>query len=118
LPKENRLHTKADFDRVYKRGQKIKIGPFLFYCLRSGSSDFRAAFVVSRKVNSKANRRNYFKRVLRACSLGLLKPRLFGYDVIVLLLADPQKNQKEGTRRSLTESFSQSCGDLLRRIGA
>ena len=118
MPKENRLHKKADFDRVYKRGQKIKIGPFLFYCLKSGSNGFRAAFVISRKVSNKANRRNYLKRVLRACSLGLLKPRLFGYDVIVLLLADPQKNQREGTRRSLAESYSQSCSDLLRRTGA
>jgi len=89
LPQPNRLSKKIDFDRVYKKGKRLKFGPFLIGYLPNNFDSLRLGFVVSKKVSNKATRRNYLKRSLRAAFSSLLKEPNLGYDVIVSLLSDP-----------------------------
>jgi ribonuclease P protein component len=71
LPKQNRLKTKSEFDRVYKHGKKLSTPYFLVIIasqktsnLKQGQSLPRFGFVASKKVG-KAVQRNRAKRLLR-----------------------------------------------------
>lgn len=89
LPKEHRLARSLDFERVYRRGQKIRTANLLISFFRTKNEAVRLGFIVSKKINTKANRRNYIKRVLRVVFKQLPKELSFSYDVIVTLLKDP-----------------------------
>jgi ribonuclease P protein component len=89
LPKENRLTRSRDFDRLYRKGQRIKIGELLIFYQPNRFSVTRLGFVVSKKVAAKASRRNYLKRVLRAAFAALPSSLKISYDMIVSITRDP-----------------------------
>ncbi len=88
LPSKNRLSKKSDFDRVYKRGRRVRLDSLLFSLLRTNHEASRLGFVVSKKVSNKANRRNYLKRVMRAAFASLPNELRISYDMIISLIAD------------------------------
>jgi ribonuclease P protein component len=94
LPKSHRLQKKTDFDRVYKKGKRLKFGSLLIGYLPNNFSCLRLGFVVSKKISNKATRRNYLKRVMRATFSDLLKETNLSYDVIVSLLVDPSQSDR------------------------
>lgn len=112
LPQPNRLSKKIDFDRVYKKGKRLKFGPLLVGFLPNNLNCLRLGFVVSKKISNKATRRNYLKRVMRASFSSLLKEPNLSYDVIVSLLSDPTpeyriQNTEHGTRSGRVKPFDQ-----------
>lgn len=80
---KNRLKKRRDFTRVYQRG-KSRAGRCLVLCRRkTGLSDYRVGFTVSKKVGN-AVTRNKIRRRLKEISR--LRPELFtcGYDYIIV----------------------------------
>lgn len=64
LSKVNRLKGKANFDKVFKRGEKYFSPYFVVYILKEQSQQgIRIGFVASKKVGG-AVERNYSKRIL------------------------------------------------------
>ena len=89
LSKTYRLARARDFDRVYKKGQRLKIDNLQISYLKTKNEATRLGFVVSKKVSNKASRRNYLKRLLRAAFRELPSGTTLSYDVVVGLSTDP-----------------------------
>lgn len=70
LKTTNRLKKKADFQRLYQEGSKLRIGPLLVIKGNNDLSLARFGFVVSKKISNKAVLRNKIRRSLSA----LLEP--------------------------------------------
>lgn len=111
LPKMNRLSKKTDFDRVYKRGQRIKIDNLLFSFLKTSNEASRLGFVVSKKVSTKATGRNYLKRLMQVAMADLPSSLEISYDMIISLLSDPE-NQPVGPLKRFVDIKS----ELIRRL--
>lgn len=89
LHKENRLSRSRDFDRLYRKGQRVKIGELLIFHQPSRNEASRLGFVVSKKISNKASRRNYLKRVMRAAFHDLPDKLNISYDMVISLTRDP-----------------------------
>ena len=110
LPKENRLHTKKDFDNIFKNGRALR-GHFLlikYITLDTGSP--RIGFIVPAKVASKAVTRNRIRRLLANAiqkDTAIFKKNK---NIVVLLLKLPEDKKSE------KEILSQELITLLSRI--
>lgn len=113
LPKANRLSYSRDFDRLYRKRQRVKIGELIIHYQLSRNEASRLGFVVSKKVAQKANRRNYLKRVLRAVFAGLPNDLKIGYDMIISLAHDPAK---QTPARKPYESFTAAKNSFVSRF--
>ena len=103
LPKENRLHTKKDFDNIFKNGRSLRGHFLLIKYTTSDAGFYRIGFVVSAKVASKAVIRNRIKRVLADITQknkGIIKK---DKNIVVLLLKLPADKEKE--RELLSREF-------------
>lgn len=109
LPKENRLTRKADFERVYRRGRRLRINDLLVSFLPTKNEASRLGFIVSKKISKKATRRNYIKRVLRTAFRGLPAEVNLSYDVIISVLRD----QQEG---GLMKIFTENRKEIARKL--
>ena len=78
----NKLVSKSQFDHCIQNGKKIKIYPFLCFVLATNCSSNRIGFLVSKKWNKLAVKRNLLKRRLRE-SFRLLKNKN-KVDVVVI----------------------------------
>ena len=84
LSKKNRLTTKKDIDRVFKRGRTVK-GSFLFVKRLDNPRGYsRFAFIVSSKYAPLAVDRNKIKRILSGEVAKTLLSES-GYDTIVVI---------------------------------
>lgn len=90
LPKENRLKSSRDFDRVFKKSKPLFTKNFAVrYLLRSKKEDpSRFGFIISNKISKLATKRNQLKRQLRHIVHDLIFELKPGYDVIVLVKSD------------------------------
>ncbi|NIT77811.1 MAG: ribonuclease P protein component [Thermoplasmata archaeon] len=107
FPKENRLRSSRDFERVYREGRLFQNRYFrIFYRKRSGPP--RLGLVVSRKLG-KAVVRNRAKRIIRE-AFRLNKDQLENLEVIVQLRAAATRL----AQGELREQFLQAIGHLPR----
>lgn len=94
LPKKNCLKKRNDFDRIFKRGLKVKEDFLSLRAIRNDSkNNSRFGFIVSQKVSKKAVLRNKIKRRLRALVVTRLSKTKKGLDVI--LIANPGLEKKD-----------------------
>lgn len=88
LPRLYRLNNETDIRRILRRGAE-RAGSFLVLkFLNSGSPRPRFGFLVSKKISTKAVKRNLLKRRLRHIAEGVLPFVRPGYDC--LLVARPR----------------------------
>lgn len=85
LPATNRLHKDRDINRVYQKGRSARSDLFRLSWLPSRGTQPRIAVVTSRKLSTKAVRRNLLKRQTRGIVKELL-PRLQAIDLVVQIL--------------------------------
>jgi len=86
LKRLNRIRTKAEYDRLYKRGRKINTSVFILRYLPNNLTLGRVGLVISSKVDKKATIRNRLKRqITEIIRLHHLK-KLSGYDCALVCL--------------------------------
>lgn len=81
LSKEHRLRKERDFDRVFKKGEKVFSHPFSLRCIDNGLPVSRFAVVVGGRVSKKAVERNRVRRRIREQIRPLLPSLRSGKDV-------------------------------------
>ena len=92
LPKKNRLTTKKDIDRVFKRGRTVK-GSFLFIKLLDNSRRYsRFAFIISSKHVPLAVDRNKIRRVLSG-EVAKILLSWHGYDTLIVIYKKVEGSQ-------------------------
>ena len=64
MPKARRLRTNAEFERVYRRGRRLRGDHFALIILANGTEHSRLGISVHRKTGN-AVRRNRIKRLVR-----------------------------------------------------
>lgn len=86
LPEENRLRSKKDHDRVYKEGLRYKSPFFLLICAKrkDSTSPSRFSFVISKKVEKTAVKRNRVRRQIREMVRKNLESINDGFDCIII----------------------------------
>jgi ribonuclease P protein component len=110
FPKENRLLSSRDFQRVYRRGRLFQDRYFrIFYLERPGPP--RLGLTVSRKLG-KAVARNRIKRVIRE-AFRLNKELFMDLDLIV----QPRRAAMELSKKALRERFLKAASHLQRTGG-
>lgn len=85
LPRSNRLTADRDITRIYRKGRSSRSDLFRVQWLPSRSTTPRVAVVTSRKLSTKAVKRNLLKRQVRGIVAGLL-PRLTPTDIVIQIL--------------------------------
>ncbi len=103
LPKKNRLSTRQ-FERSFKRSNRIKIGNYAFL-ISAGQAQTRCAVVVGKKISKSAVKRNRIRRQLYALIQKTILP------------SNPQKNiicLYHGSDEFFDqETFTESCHKLF-----
>lgn len=99
LPKANRLKKKKDFERVFKSGRAVKNGFLVLRALKNSLNINRFAFVVSKKVSTKATTRNKVRRRLSSVTENEIQNIKDGFDVVLLALPGLEKNNFEETKK-------------------
>lgn len=109
LPKKHRLMLSKDFEILKNQGRRIN-GPLfnLIVAKRDENQPPRFGFVVSRKIDKKAVRRNRCKRLLREATRPFLSSAKPGYDVL-LLAKKPLKEKSFGeTEEEMRRMFEKA----------
>lgn len=109
LPKQNRLRTNKDFQKVFKSSKPIYTENLIFRVAKNESKKYkvesiksdqihqstnqpgnqsRFGFVVSNKIDKRASRRNALRRRLRAVVQELMPQIKSGNDVAILVKKD------------------------------
>jgi ribonuclease P protein component len=78
-----RLKTRAEFDRVFQRGQRLDGRLFTLVVAPNGGDEDRLGLAVSRRVGGSVQR-NRAKRLLREAFRGLRREGRGALDVVVL----------------------------------
>jgi ribonuclease P protein component len=83
LPKENRLKSKNDFEKIFKHGKVAEDEFMKIKFFKNSSGHSRFGFIVNSKFASKASARNLIKRRLRAAVYFLLRNIKPGFDIVI-----------------------------------
>lgn len=102
LPSINRLSKKNDIDRVFRRGQGIKLGGVFLKAVLNNLPESRFAFVVSNKVSKKAVVRNRLRRIFRETIRQEKDKIKKGLDIIIMALPGLQDKEAGIVRSALT----------------
>ena len=125
LPRRNRLAASRDIARTYQKGRSLRSGLFRLSYLPNRQSVPRVAVVTSRKLSTKAVRRNLLKRQVRGIVHDLL-PRLAPSDIVIQLLpsviSQATVKQRDQARASVGsrltyERLGQDLTTLLQKGG-
>ncbi len=108
LPRQARVRTRAEFDRVFKEGGRTT-APLLALHWRADAQPARLGLAVSRKVDRRAVGRNRIKRVLRECFRSARASLPGGAYVLVA---------RPAAAVSDTAALQAALFDALRRAGA
>ena len=104
----NRLRTRRDIDRVYKKGSYGSGEGFISLKAAPGHAELsRAVIVVSKKVDKRAVVRNTIRRRLAASLAGIWATVPTGYDIVISVHRD--------TRELTPAKLTQLLTDSLRR---
>lgn len=109
LRKDERLLTRADFDRVFEDGQSTGNKRLIVHWLENGLGYPRLGLVVSRKFGN-AVARNKWKRRIRDI-FRRHKQAVGGRDIVVL------PGKRDEARRADHEELKEALLALLRRTG-
>ena len=107
LSAEHRLRKEKDFERVFKKGKKIKGDSLYLKFAPNKLPESRFGFVVSKKVSLKATERNKIKRKLSEAVKDLLPFLKKGFDVVLLVAPSFDSFQ----------SLQEMLGDLFKKAG-
>ncbi len=112
LPKENRLKSSSEIQKVFKFGKQTRSG-FLFLKYLSNKREVsRFAFAVGMKYSKSAVKRNELKRILRALAKKRLPKVKNGLDIVVgPINLRPEEIDREVLRNDIEKLFK--IADLI-----
>ena len=87
LPSKNRLKKKKDFSQIFKAGRSIRVSRIIVRVKNNGLRESRFAFIISKKVISKATERNKTKRRLSEIVSDRIDRIRSGFDVVFITLS-------------------------------
>lgn len=106
-----RFHGRGSLRRAYRQGQTVRLGHLsLKYLPNARRRKFRAAVVVSRKVNKSAVVRNRIRRRIYA-ALDTRKGEIAPYDLVLTVFSDQLATID-------AQKLDRQLEDLLSRAGA
>jgi ribonuclease P protein component len=85
--RERRLRVRAEFDRVFQRGRRLRGRMFVVIALANGRSDHRLGIAAGRKLGG-AVARNRARRLLRESFRRLEPTGGVGFDLVVVAGTD------------------------------
>jgi len=114
LPKLFRITDKKDFSYIFKNSRAYH-SPLLTFRVakRRGNADqlpTRFAFIISKKAEKLAVKRNLYRRRLHAISLLLISSLKKGYDVVVILKSNPKPDYSYKVLKEEFESGLKKLG--------
>lgn len=109
-PKNNRLRTKREFDKVYKEGTRVKFNQGSFYLRKKENSTPRLAFVAPGSIGT-AVERNRVKRVVREV-FRKNKERFKHWDIILILNTQTLKLNNDKLRQTFLDEFEKATRKL------
>jgi ribonuclease P protein component len=106
----NRLKSRRDFDRIFKKGHVVSGPLFIIRGVPNGLTVSRVGFAVSTKIDKRAVVRNRIRRRLREIFRVELLPRFVGgYDLVVIV--------KPAAAKALFADLRASAERLARQAG-
>lgn len=105
LAREKRLLSARDFKRAYQKGSFFGSSFFNLSILPNRTQNTRLGFVIGKKVDPHAVKRNLYKRRLREAARGLYEFLPAGYDVVVNIKPSVKGASFEAIKRELSEAF-------------
>ncbi|MBI4032724.1 ribonuclease P protein component [Candidatus Berkelbacteria bacterium] len=88
LARAARLSASRDFARIYRKGRSARSGFFRISWMDTRALQARVAVVVSRKLSTKAVKRNRIKRQVRAI-VTELQPQVLPVDLVIQIQPQP-----------------------------
>jgi ribonuclease P protein component len=107
---ESRLHSGAEFDRVYKQGRRVGDDLFAINALPSTTGQPRVGMSVSYKSVGNAVRRNYIRRLIREV-FRHARPNLSPLDYVVT----SRPGARHAEMAAITASLERLLVDASRR---
>lgn len=108
LARSLRLRRPRDISAVYQRGRYAATEALQVKALANGLAHNRAAVVVSRKVSKKATARNLSRRRVSGALEALWKGLPEGYDLVITLRRELDKEPAEALKTSLEKLIGRS----------
>jgi len=109
LPSANRLKRQKDIEKVFKKGIGFKEDFLILKTVKSGLKNSRFAFVVSKKISTKATTRNKIRRRLSELVRSLLKKvKSPAKDAILMAGQGLEKQDFWEMEKSLVELFKKA----------
>lgn len=112
MKKEQRLSKTNDFQRLYRRGSRVRLSYFVLHGLATANTIHRLGIVVSRKIGN-AVQRNRLKRRLRNFYERLTALLPIPSDVIIIAT---QTTAAQLPYRALEEELCQGLQRLSERL--
>ncbi len=106
LPKQHRLQSDKDFQKIWKSGRSFYTKILGFKLLNNGKQLSRFGFVVGNKISKKATERNKIKRQLREIVGINLKKISPGYDLIISALPGATEKTYQTLEKDLLAGLS------------
>jgi ribonuclease P protein component len=106
LSREKRLLSTRDFKRVYHRGSFFGTSLFSLNFLPNRTQNSRLGFVISKKVEPKAVKRNLIKRRFRAAAARLYDSLPSGYDVVVNIKPKAKEVEFKAIEQEIKNAFT------------
>lgn len=101
LPKANRLKKKKDIESVFKKGKAAGDGFLILKIAQNNLNISRFAFIVSKKVSTKAVVRNKIRRRLSSVAENNFHRIKKGFDVMVITMSGLEKEDFVNTKKRM-----------------
>lgn len=103
--RKNRLSKNKDFDNVWQKGRS-SFDSLIGVKALSNQLDFnRFGILVGLKVDRKAVKRNYLKRVLREAAKRALSELKTGFDIVIISLPAAKGKKPQVLEKSLKDNL-------------
>jgi len=109
LPQENRLALRKELHRLQKKG---RIAHFPLFSLLIGQNQTKVSrfgFIISKKIDKRAVRRNRIKRLLREAIRCLLPQIEKGYDVVFLVKKGIARQDYQTILLAVKKALKREC---------
>ena len=106
LAKNNRLRDKKKISFIFKKGKRTNGSFFSLVYLPSGENNFKAVFLIAKKVSQKATRRNRIRRLLSESVRLIQKEKnLPKINLVVRVLFDPKDVKLDNIKKDFEKCF-------------